>query len=72
MSSILILAVFLECLLILMTAVLIVQPQAIFRTASPRIQSIAFGAGMVSLCLTFCWSVVLGILLNLNGITIKI
>ena len=55
-----------------MTAVLIVQPQAIFRTASPRIQSIAFGAGMVSLCLTFCWSVVLGILLNLNGISIKI
>ncbi|NBU21862.1 hypothetical protein EBS43_10720 [bacterium] len=72
MPSILILAALIELVLIVLTSVFLTQPKLIFGSGPSRVQSVAYGAGLICFCLTFCWSVVLGILLHLNGLTIKV
>ena len=72
MPSILILAVLVELVLVVLTSVFLTQPKLIFKAGPSRAQSLAYGAGVICFCLTFCWSVVLGILFHLNGLSIKV
>ncbi len=61
-----------ECMLIIVTTLLLSQPEFIFKSATIRIQSMAKWGGVFLLCLTFCWSIVLGIILSVNGLSLRI
>jgi hypothetical protein len=65
-------ALLIQCALIVMTTTLLAQPRIIFSDQSNKVRSIARGGGWVLLCITFCWSVVFGVILSLNAITIRI
>lgn len=57
-----------EFALIALTMLLMAQPEIIFRSKSVRLQSFLHWGAMLLLCLTFCWSVVVGIVLTMNGL----
>ncbi len=61
-----------ESVLVFMTAFFLVQPDVLFRLASQKIRTVVRWSGMLLLCLTFCWSVIVGIILSLNGLSLKI
>lgn len=61
----------LESVLILVTTLALTQPKFFFRANSPRLQSLVNWVGMFLLCVTFCWSVVLGIVLSMNDVVIQ-
>jgi hypothetical protein len=58
--------------LVLLTCFLVVQPESVFRGVSGEIRRSVGFAGMVSLCLTFCWSVIFGCVLALNDVSQRI
>ncbi len=61
-----------ELVMILATLVLLDVPNLAIRFRSPGAQAAVRGAGMVMLCLTFCWSVILGCVLALNAGTYRL
>jgi hypothetical protein len=65
-------AVFIELVMIFLTLLLLDVPNLAFRFRSPGAQSAVRGAGMIMLCLTFCWSVILGCVLALNSGTYRL
>jgi hypothetical protein len=58
-----------ESTLIVVTTLLLAQPASFFPSASPRLRAVATYGGMLLLCVTFMWSVVLGMLFTLNPIS---
>lgn len=65
-------ALFIEATLIALTTLLLTQPRPFFALDSARSKSVATTGGFVLLCLTFCWSVIVGCILTLNGFTFKL
>jgi hypothetical protein len=67
----LIFATTVEATLILMTSWLLVQPEAVFSEWSPESRKLATMAGLVLLCLTFCWSIIFGMVIVIQNLTIR-
>jgi hypothetical protein len=65
-------ALVVEAALILLTSLLLVQPRLIFTNQNTKISQLTQIGGGLFLCVTFCWSVVLGCLLTLNSIVIRL
>lgn len=65
-------ALVVESALILLTSVLLVRPSLIFKNQTSKVSQLAHTGGMVLLCVTFCWSVIVGCLLTLNSIVIRL
>ncbi len=61
-----------EITLVLITCLLVVQPESIFSGSSQGARRAAGYVGMVALCLTFCWSVIFGIVIALNNLDFRI
>jgi integral membrane sensor domain MASE1 len=61
-----------EIILIVFTTILMAQPKKVFPSKSEKLRSFAHWVGMLLLCLTFCWSIVLGIVLATNDMIISI
>jgi len=61
-----------EVAMILLSCLLVVQPESVFGGISQGSRRAATYAGLVSLCLTFCWSVIFGIVLALNNLELRI
>ena len=68
----LIFALFIEVCLIVLTSLLLMRPTLIFTNPALRVSEVSRIGGMVLLCTTFCWSVVLGALLTLSSIVIRL
>ncbi len=66
------LAFMVEFFMILLTCTLLMQPRSMFGAVSQRMSSAVMAGGFVLLCLTFCWSVILGAVLALNDMTLRI
>ncbi|OFZ70442.1 MAG: hypothetical protein A3K03_05825 [Bdellovibrionales bacterium RIFOXYD1_FULL_44_7] len=61
-----------EFALIMLTCILLMQPTLIFAGQSDRARSIARTGGLVFLCVTFCWSIILGCVFTLSYSTIQL
>ena len=61
-----------EAGMILLTTFMLTQPALVFGKRSESVRSMARAGGLFLLCLTFCWSVVLGCTLTINALTIRI
>lgn len=70
MQTSLILAVFVESVLILLTLLLLVQPNKVLSLKTERGKAVAWWAGLFFLVMTFLWSIIFGIVLSVNGISI--
>jgi hypothetical protein len=70
MSSSVLFCFSVEVVLVFLTTFLLSQPQSVFKGASKPIQNFAFGSGVILIGLTFCWSVLLGIVSSLNQLAI--
>ena len=68
----LIFATVIEAAMILTSCFLVVQPESIFSGTTQDTRRLASYAGMLALCVTFCWSVIFGIVLALNNLTLQI
>ena len=60
--------VLIEASFVLLTTFLLAQPELVFGNVSTRMRSVVTGAGFISLCLTFCWSVIFGCVLTIHQI----
>jgi hypothetical protein len=58
-----------ELALVSMTTFLLAQPEPLFHGLSGRVRGAITWAGMVALCVTFCWSVIVGCELALHQLT---
>lgn len=58
--------------LILGTLLMLVQPEFVFRGFRDKSRFLVRTAGMFMLCLTFCWSFVLGCLITIVRLQISI
>ncbi len=58
--------------MILITCLLVVQPESVFGGSSQGVRRAASYVGMVALCLTFCWSVIFGIVIALNNLDFRL
>jgi hypothetical protein len=65
-------ALIIESALVGLTALLLLQPEGLFRGHSPALRAAVRGGGLVLLCLTFCWSVIFGAVMALNHMTIQL
>lgn len=72
MSQSVVLVSMIEVALITLTTLLLIQPKSMFPSPSPTFKSIANWCGMFLLCVTFCWSVVVGIILSLNDFILRV
>jgi hypothetical protein len=59
---------FIEMGLIAVTLFFLVQPSLVFNKLHERTRVALTVSGLVMLCVTFCWSVILGIILTLHRI----
>ncbi len=64
--------VLIETALIAMTTFLLVQPEPVFHKLSSRVRGAVTWAGLISLCVTFCWSVIFGCVLAIHHLTLRI
>ena len=64
--------ILIEMMLVVVTTLLLAQPKVLFKTPSESIRKVANWGGMVLLCATFCWSVIVGISLTMNGFILTI
>lgn len=65
-------ALLIESSLIALTALLLTRPKMIFPNSSERGRLATWVGGLICLCITFCWSVVLGCILALNEVAVHI
>ncbi len=72
MSNSVALVLWVQSSMVLSSALLLAQPRLIFRRLSSKTQTIARWGGMFLLGLTFCWSVIVGVVLSMNGMVIRI
>ena len=61
-----------EGFLVVLSCLLVVQPESVFGRRSRGVRLAASYAGWIALCLTFCWSVIFGCVLVLNDLTLRI
>lgn len=61
-----------EITMILITCLLVVQPDSVFGGSSPGVRRSATYFGLVALSLTFCWSVIFGIVVALNNLDFRL
>lgn len=71
-SNQLLLSLAIEGALILVTLLFLVQPESLIRFRSDRGKAAARIWGLVLLCITFCWSVVLGCVYAIQSITMRL
>lgn len=69
MSKQLALAFFIEFALVFVTVFLLIQPRFAFATEARRARAMATISGYFLLCITFCWSVVVGCVLAIHQLT---
>lgn len=69
MSKQMLFALVLECWLMLLTILMLTQPSFLFRFKSDQAQNAVTISGFFLLCLTFCWSVVLGCMFAFHKLT---
>jgi len=72
MPNTVILAFSVEMALIALTSLMLIQPKFIFRQKTGKLKSFFKWGGLVFLCLTFCWSIVVGIVLSMNDLSLRI
>jgi len=72
MSRNLVYAVLIQLGLIVVTSILLAQPAMMFPAGSERMRSFMKAGGWLFLCVTFCWSVVVGCLLSLDVLILRI
>lgn len=72
MPSTVIFSLAIELALILLTLLLLIQPKAFFRKKHDKPYTLLHWVGIVLLCLTFCWSVIVGIVLSMNELSFRI
>lgn len=72
MPQMVVLGCLVEAALILVTCLLLTQPDFLFRNRAERARRVLKWVGIISLCLTFCWSVVVGVFLSMNEMTIRL
>lgn len=65
-------ALMIETSLVMLTTILLIQPKFVFDGQSNKIRDTARVGGMFLLCITFCWSVVVGCVMALNSMTIQL
>jgi hypothetical protein len=65
-------SLWIEIAMITVTMILLVQPRMFFPFRSTRARLIGNWGGMMLLCMTFCWSVILGCILALNDMTFQL
>ncbi len=63
---------FVELIMILLTMTLLDPPASVISARSTVLHAAVKGAGMILLCLTFCWSFILGCVLALNSGTYRL
>lgn len=61
-----------EGTLIFLTTFLLTQPTGFFKTTSEKAKTLATYSGLIFLCITFCWSVILGCLVALREFPFRI
>ena len=61
-----------EMILVVSTTILLAQPKFLFRASSDTVKSVAQWGGMLLLCATFCWSVIVGIAVTMNGLILSL
>jgi hypothetical protein len=72
MPNTLIFSLGVELALIIATTLLLIPPKAVFRVKLDRIRPGLRWGGIVFLCLTFCWSIVVGIVLSMNHLSFSL
>jgi hypothetical protein len=60
-----------EFFMILLSTILLTQPRSMFREPSPRVALAITSSGLVLLSLTFCWSIIFGVVLAMNGLELR-
>lgn len=71
-SKALILAGVIEAILLMGTAIFLLQPGWLFRLKEQKLRSGGLMMGWGMLCLTFCWSFIFGVMLFLHDFKINI
>lgn len=61
-----------ETAMIIVTLLLLNQPNIFLPFRSPRVQTALRAGGLIMLSLTFCWSVILGCVITLHQMTFRI
>ncbi len=61
-----------EAVAVSLTSVFLLQPKFLFRRGAAQSRSGVRWVGMAFLCFTFCWSVIVGIVLTMNDVSFKI
>lgn len=56
--------------LVSLTLLLLLQPKRVFRGQSVKVRGFAWGTGWVVFGLMFCWSMIAGCVLVLNGVNV--
>ncbi len=72
MSKHVLIAMVVESALIALTTTLLAQPEMVFHGASARFRAFAKASGTIFLCLTFCWSFILGCVLSLTRMAFRL
>jgi hypothetical protein len=68
-----IIAVFsVEALLIVLTNLFLIKPAFLFRTENHRKSKVGRWGGLFFLCITFLWSVVVGMVMSLNEMSFSL
>lgn len=63
--------ILIESALIVLTTFLLTQPEVVFRGVSARLRSATTFAGLITLCVTFCWSVIFGCILTIHQFSLR-
>ena len=61
-----------EALLMTVTTVFLTQPAVFFGSGPSRKVNLARWGGFFFLCVTFCWSVVVGIVMSVNELSFRL
>jgi hypothetical protein len=61
-----------EAVLIVLTTFCFLRPQALLRLKTNHLNKFFRWSGIFLLILTFCWSIIFGIVLGMNDLTIRI
>ena len=72
MPNNLILVLAVELALIVLTTLFLFQPKSLFGIKLDRMKMTFRWGGLLLLCVTFFWSIIIGIILSMNNLTIRL
>ena len=72
MSNVVVGVTVVEASLILVTTLLLTQPKWLFRTSHGKSIKSAKWGGLFFLAVTFCWSIIVGVILSVNNLSLRI